>query len=1205
MNRSLRLKPECIADVKAASRRKFARQIDLADRAEISRATVSKFLKGHPVDRFNFIELAELLDFEVEAIAKLNTDSDVLGAESSSLLHWDRHPQPQTTPDREEELTILRRWIFQESCQVLFVYGFGKIGKTGIISKLYREARKNSDFEGGIWVDFKGGVITVEKLLERIVKTWSDASDILQEERLSDKISKLVDFLETHRYLIVLRRIDKLFQEGEIFGRYQLEYRDYEELFAQLRGRSHKSCWIAIGRQPSYDILGYSGESRSARLFHLKGLNQSEAVSLLHREGIKGSETEMTQLTRVYMGHPWWLQQLSSNINTSTVTQFLTRDLFACNGTWDLLEEHFQILSSLEKSTLYWLAINREPVTSIFLYDEDMAAEVGRKGRLMEALKSLRYCSLVHQQDDRWELPEIVLRFMTTKLIDRFYDGFVNGDVSSLNRYPLIKVTGKEYIREEQIKLVLQRLLDRLKSTFGGLSSVENKIRELLKICRQQLTHQPGYAVGNLFNLLLLIKKQVCTEKQECTEHKPVLQGLDFSGLFVWQADFTAAMLHDVNLSNANLSKSVVLASCDGLLSMSLSRDGKILAAGDTSGKIYVWQVAEGKLEPHLIHQAHSHWVRTVAVSANGAFVASGGEDRFVYVWNVKDDHAFPFRGSHSQRLRAVAFSPGNNHLLASAGDDGHVILWDIRSRRSIARYILPNDKICALAFSSDGKFLVSASEKGQIAVHAIDSTDNYGQFSQPQVFQDDCQGKLQAIALSPDDRILATGGDDGYIRLWNISTGHLIGESELHHTDWIRSIAFSPDGKNIASSGEDFAVKIWDSQTGRYLNTFFGHQGRVWAVVFDSESEYLFSAGDDQTLKTWDVQTGHCWKTIQGYTSKVRSVAFSPDEQQLTTASDDGTVRLWDLASKKYKNLYGHQGRVWSVSFTSDGAYVVSGSDDKTVKVWKVPARKMHTILEQHTSWVRAVACSPKLRLIASGGDDCVIWLHDLENFDYQELDLEHKNWIQALAFGWHEELGKLRLASASDDKTVKIWDIETRKCILSLEEHQEPVRAVALSPDCRWVVSGSNDKTVRLCEIETGRYLAPLGRQEDAHMDWVRAVAFHPDFPDRQLIASASYDRTIKLWDISDLPATCTTLSGHNGAVVSVAFSPDGQTLASGSEDDTIRLWDVDTGECLEVLKPPRPYENMDITNIEGLTTAQKEALVTLGAKDRSHDL
>ena len=1204
MNRALRLKPECIADVKAASRRKFARQIDLADRAGVSRATVSKFLKGDRVDRWIFIELAELLDFEVEKIAQSDTNADASNSEPSRI-YWDRHPQPQTTPDREEELTILRRWIFQEPCQVLSIYGLGKIGKTGIVSKIYREARKNSDFEGGIWVDFKGGVLTVEKLLARIVKTWSDAAYILQEERLSDKISKLVDFLETHRYLVVLRRIDKLFQEGELFGRYQNEYRDYEELFYQLQGRPHRSCWIAIGRQPPHDSLGYSGENRAARLFHLQGLNQTEAIALLNREGLQANESEMTKLAQIYMGHPWWLQQLKLNINTSTVAQFLKRDLFDINGTWNLLEEHFQILSPLEKSTLYWLTINREPVTEMFLYDEDMEAEVGRRGRLMEALKSLRYSSLVHQQDDRWELPEIVLRFMTTKLIDKFYDGFVDRDVSSLNRYPLIKVTGKEYIREEQIKFVLQRLLTRLQSKFGGLSAVEARIRELLTIFRQKLINRPGYAAGNLFNLLLLIKKQVFTEKQECTEHKPVLQGLDFSGLFVWQADFTAAMLHDVNLSNANLSKSAVLASCDGLLSMSLSRDGKILAAGDTSGKVYVWQVTEGELEPHLIHHAHSHWVRFVSVSADGAFVASGGEDRFVYVWNVKDNHALPFRGSHSHRLRAVAFSPSQDRLLASASDDGHVILWDIRSRRSIARYILPNDKICALAFSSDGTFLVSASEKGQIAVHVIDSTDSYAQFSRPQVFQDECQGELRAIALSPEDRILATGGDDGYIRLWNVSTGQLMNRSELPHTDWIRSIAFSPDGKKIASSGEDFAVKIWDSCTVRYLNTFSGHQGRVWAVVFDTESEYLFSAGDDQTLKTWDVQTGNCWKTIQGYTSKVRSVAFSPDGQQLATAGDDGTVRLWDLSSQQYRFLYGHQGRVWSVSFTSDGVYVVSGGDDKTVKVGNVSARKIFTTLRQHKSWVRAVACSPNLRLIASGGDDCVIWLHDLENFDSQKSELKHEDWIQALAFGWHEDSQKLRLASASDDKTVKIWDVDTRKCILSLEEHQELVRAVDLSADCRWVVSGSNDKTVRLCEIETGRCLAPLGRQEDAHADWVRAVAFHPDFPDRKIIASASYDRTIKLWDVSQVPAICTTLSGHNGAVVSVAFSPDGQTLASGSEDDTIRLWKVDTGECFKVLKPPRPYENTDITNIEGLTTAQKEALITLGAKDRSHDL
>ena len=1073
MSRSTKLKPEYIAKVKAASRRKFARQKDLAEETGISRATVSKFLNGQRIDRLNFIELAEKLDFEPQDIIQPEEEPNPLEAKSSDNFHWDKSPLPQTTPEREEELTVLKRWIFEESCQVLSIYGFGKIGKTNLVTKLYHEAKEQNHFEGGLWVNLENSGLTVEQLLERIVTTWPQASGILSEERLTDKISKLIDFLATHPYLIVITRIDALFQKGELFGRYQREYRDYEELFSQLQNCQHRSCWVITSRQLPYQILGSVGENPHGRAFHLTGLNQSEAVKLLQRKGLEGREGDLSQLAQVYMGHPWWLQQLPSNIHTSTVKQFLDRNVFAFNGTWSLLEEHFQILSPLEQSTLYWLAINREPVTDMFLYDEDMASEVGRKGRLMEALRSLRYSSLVYQRDHRWQLPEIVLQFMITKLMDKFYDGFIHGNVIELNPYPLIKVTGKEYITEKQIELVLIPLLNRLKDKFGGLGSLETWIKKLLQVCRQELTNQPGYGAGNLFNLLVHLKKQ------ESQKRKPGLEDLDLSDLFLWQADLTAATLHNVNLSNANLAKSIVLASCAVLLSMAQSGDGKILAAGDTNGKVHVWAVAEdGKLKPHLIHHQHSHWVTTVSVSADGTLVASGGEDQFIHVWDVKENQAFPFRGSHSHRLRAVAFSPKDKNLLASAGDDGHVVLWNIRSRPSVARYVVKEDKIRALAFSSDGKFLMSAREKGHIAVHPINSGDNYEKFSQPKVFQDACQGQLQAIALSPDDETLATGGDDGYLRLWQVDTGKLLWRSELPHTDWIRSIAFSPDGKNIATGSEDFEIKIWDSARGRYLNTLSGHDGRVWAVVFDPDGEYLFSGSGDQRLKTWDVQTGNCLKTIEGYTLKVRSVAFSPDGKQLATASDDGIVRLWDLTSKECKNLSGHQSRVCSISFTTDGAYLASGSDDKTVKVWNVSKQKIYTTFSQHTSWVRAVACAPNRPLIASCGDDRDILLQEAENFQSQKFQLEHKDWIIGLAFAWDAEREKLLLASASDDKTVKIWDVDSGKCILTLEEHQEPVRAVALSPDGAWVVSGSNDKTVRLCKIETKKVPTSLGR-------------------------------------------------------------------------------------------------------------------------------
>lgn len=1220
MGRSVCVKPEYLKEFKETAKR-FGTQQTLAKKAGLARATVSKLLKGERVDKNTLIKLADILGFDERVIAQTDEDLNITETESSPANYWDRPPRSKTELARNEELTTLRRWLFQEDCQVLNIYGPGKVGKTDIVAELYSEAQNNNHFEGGIWIDFRGGALTVEQLLERIVekvaKVWPKAASVLEKDRLTDKISRLVDFLETHRYLIVLKRIDELFQVGELCGRYKSQYRDYEELFSQLYGHKHTSCWIIIGRQPPYDVLSASHEDEHARSFHLKGLNKSEATDLLkrglQRKDLSANKAELKQIVQVYMGHPWWLQQLPSNMNTGTVEQFLKQDLFVFNSCQEILDEHFDAISSLEKSILFWLAINREPVTATLLYEEDIAAQA-RKGRLLEALKSLRHFPGVIQRDDTWEISEIVRRFMSKKLINRLYSGFIDKNVEELNNYPLLKVTGSDHVRLEQLQFVLYPLLEQLKQHFGSINLIETRIQELLQTCQHKLTDQPGYAAGNLLNLWIHLKKQGCD--RSCN---PELHGLNLSGLFLWQADLTQVTLKDVNLSNARLSKTLILSTCTELLSMAQSLDGRTIAVGDTGGQVHIYRVSdEGKLIPELTYQAHSHWVRNVSVSSDGRYVASGGEDQSVYVWKIEKTQAvLIFRGSHNHRLRDVAFSPKQKNLLVSAGDDGQLILWDIQRKRKIKNYFVQNDKLRAIVFSSDGKFLVSASAKGKIFIHSLSPTGNFEKFLQPRSFTAHTPkngGKLRAIALSPNNLTLATGGDDGWVRLWNVSNHQSI-KSSKHHQDWIRGITFSPDGKNVASSGEDFKINFWDSQTGRHMKEFLGHRGRVWSILFDFEGKRLFSASGDQTLKTWNVTNGKCLNTIQGYASKIRSVSFSPDGKQLVSGSDDRIVRLWDLKTKQHKKLHGHEGPIWSTCFTHDGAYIASGSEDKTVIVWNTATQKIHTRFENdghtnsgHTSWVRSVAAAPHSLLVASGGDDFVVCLHDIDHCSSCKPRLKHDDWILALDFGQYPNDNRLLLASASDDKAVRVWDIEADELIFNHEEHQEPVRAIALSPDCRWVVSGSNDKTVRLCNITERRCLPPVGRQEDAHDGWVYSVAFHPEFSQRQIIASASYDHTIKLWDVSQLPATCKTLTGHGGAVVSIAFSPDGKQLASGSEDDTIRLWDlsnIDKIKCIDILKLPGPYESMNITNVDGLTSAQKGAFIQLGAIDKLQEI
>ncbi|KAI5856229.1 vegetative incompatibility protein HET-E-1 [Tricharina praecox] len=213
--------------------------------------------------------------------------------------------------------------------------------------------------------------------------------------------------------------------------------------------------------------------------------------------------------------------------------------------------------------------------------------------------------------------------------------------------------------------------------------------------------------------------------------------------------------------------------------------------------------------------------------------------------------------------------------------------------------------------------------------------------------------------------------------------------------------------------------------------------------------------------------------------------------------------------------------------------------------------------VLGGHSAMIGALAFSFDGKLLASASGDRTVRLWNPATGTCRATLEGHSKGVSAVAFSPD---GKL-LASASDDKTVRLWDPATRTCRATLEGHSDCVNAVAFSPDGKLLASASADTTVRLWDPATGTCRATL----EGHSGWVSAVAFSPD---GKLLASASADTTVRLWD----PATGTcraTLEGHSRLVSAVAFSPDGKLLASASDDETVRLWDPATRTCRATLE------------------------------------
>ncbi|QIR40962.1 ribosome assembly protein 4 [Tolypothrix sp. PCC 7910] len=280
----------------------------------------------------------------------------------------------------------------------------------------------------------------------------------------------------------------------------------------------------------------------------------------------------------------------------------------------------------------------------------------------------------------------------------------------------------------------------------------------------------------------------------------------------------------------------------------------------------------------------------------------------------------------------------------------------------------------------------------------------------------------------------------------------------------------------------------------------------------------------------------------------------------------------------QELQTLSDHNSPVNGVAFSPDGQQLASGSNDSTIKIWDVSTGKVIQTIphlrdatptasyidSSYQDSVTSIAFSSDGKKLASGSEDKTIKLWDISSGKLLQTFNGHSGLIKTIALSSDGQ----KLASGSEDKTIKLWDVTTGKLLQTFSGHSDVVNSVAFSSDGQKLASGSKDKTIKLWDISTGKVLQTF----NGHSDAVNSVAFSSD---GQKLASGSDDNTIKLWNFNNSKVP-QTLSGHSNPVNSVAFSRDGKQLLSGSNDKTIKLWDVSTGKLLQTLSGHREAVN-----------------------------
>ncbi|MFI5474223.1 hypothetical protein ACIA6D_28795 [Streptomyces cacaoi] len=409
------------------------------------------------------------------------------------------------------------------------------------------------------------------------------------------------------------------------------------------------------------------------------------------------------------------------------------------------------------------------------------------------------------------------------------------------------------------------------------------------------------------------------------------------------------------------------------------------------------------------------------------------------------------------------------------------------------------------------------------------------------------------SISFAPQSTVLATASWDGTVRLWDVGDAHHpVRLAVLNQPRRLLSVAFGQGGRVLAAASER-SVRLWDVADRRApveLSTLPVQPAAPMWVAFRPDGDIIATGHTDGATRLWNVRDPRHPRplaTLPGHTAAVTSSAFSPDGRTLATTGDT-TARLWDVADPAHPRrldvLRGHTDTVTSVAFSPDGRTVATGSWDHTARIWHIgssPRTRPPAVLLGHVTIVWSVAFHPDGRTLVSVGGSTLLWDVD---------DPAHPKRVSAIPGGAYQA------AFSPDGRTLADSDRLLDLRDLSLGTHDDVVTSLAFAPGGQLLASASWDGTVRLWKVTGGRALWPVALLR-GHTRFVRSVAFSPD---GRTLVSAAEDGTVRVWDVTDPrgPRLRSILTLDAGEVAGAGFGPGGRVLAVWAKAET-GLWDL----------------------------------------------